>query len=646
MKKVFTLSMAVCAAAGMWAAQPDAVCQTEVSGQATQEVSFQAAPVQMVNTPATASVKRDLKAEAAASRAGKLQVAYRLPKGTYFPWMKLTTETGGFSWPLRMSGLLPAYTEVTWDNISNKGRDDEGNMIWQETSMKWMQIDPETNKPATGDNANTFSTDCDWVQQTTQSEYDNYGMYAPYLRFGAYGYFSNWEDNNGVEQAEFYQIGGSSLPDDATLSDWQDAFPNGVDACGGLPVNLYSSEFQTTQWLGCYDFVDWEEDYFTDAVADYAEELGATITDAQMLGFAQEFAVPSPMILRALKGMLLLRSNDPLTLTVDLIDAESLEVFATSSCTLEAYPGDDTTGDYVMVDFPFTSVQGIDEVDYIPVNKDFVAVIRGFQGAPGIVGGAPMALSFKYYTRTATENIRVYNVNPTQQLIGYWTSAKINGTDDFQGIIREGHVWGKTGGDFYALPCSFMLCADMDLPFLQANSVTKKENGNWGAWQDVDIVETHEVVLNQPNDKLFYEYKVGCPGLVDEVSVSVDGEEVPEWLNYWVENGQELEVEQGGDQYAMGQKYFYMGLGLADGMETAPENIDVTFEYMGCKQVFHVVAEQGGVENITADAAAEVVSSKYFDLQGRALVAEPAQGLYIRQDLMSNGTVRNNKIVK
>lgn len=641
MKKIFTLSLAVCAAASVWASQPDAVVKADTDAQPAPTPLCVAAPVQVANMPMANSMLIGNDTEAAMSRASKLQVMYRVPEGSYFPWMRLTTDTG-FSWPLRMSGLLPAYTDIVWDNISNKGRNDDGEIQWQETSMKWMQIDPETNKPATGENAKTFSTDCDYEMQTTQSPYDDYGMYAPYLRFGAYGYFSNWTDNDEKENAMFYQMGGSSLPNDETLQSWQEAFPLGVEPFGGLPVNIYSAEFHRTMWVSSFDFVDYE-DSFDVAV----ESFDSTMTDAQMKGFAQRFTVPSPMILRSIKGMCLLRSDAPLHLEMDLLDAETYEVFATSSCDLPAMPGDESTGDWTAYDFPFTSIQGIDEVDYIPVNKNFVAVLRGFQGAEGIIGGAPVVLGFKYKQKDSAtgENVSLYNVNPMQEMTGYWTTGKIAG-EDFQGMVRVPYMFSADNDDIWALAISFLMCADMDLPYLQASEMTKKVNGNWGEWEDCEIEETHEVVLNQPNDKLFYEYKVGCPALLDEVSITCNGDELPEWLSLWAENGQELEVEQNGSEYELGQKYFYMGIGLADGMETAPENIDVDVEYMGCKQTFHIVAEQGGVDNITADNAAEVVATKYFDLQGRSLVGEPAQGLYIRQDMMSNGTVRNSKMVK
>ena len=49
------------------------------------------------------------------------------------------------------------------------------------------------------------------------------------------------------------------------------------------------------------------------------------------------------------------------------------------------------------------------------------------------------------------------------------------------------------------------------------------------------------------------------------------------------------------------------------------------------------------VETVAVDA--QTVSSVYFDLQGRQ-ITEPAQGLYIRQDVKADGTVKTVKVVK
>ena len=49
------------------------------------------------------------------------------------------------------------------------------------------------------------------------------------------------------------------------------------------------------------------------------------------------------------------------------------------------------------------------------------------------------------------------------------------------------------------------------------------------------------------------------------------------------------------------------------------------------------------VETVAVDA--QTVSSVYFDLQGRQ-ITEPVQGLYIRQDVKADGTVKAVKVVK
>lgn len=55
------------------------------------------------------------------------------------------------------------------------------------------------------------------------------------------------------------------------------------------------------------------------------------------------------------------------------------------------------------------------------------------------------------------------------------------------------------------------------------------------------------------------------------------------------------------------------------------------------------VKEISAVKTVAADA--QTVSSKYFDLQGRQ-IEEPAQGLYIRQDVKADGSVKAVKVIK
>lgn len=53
--------------------------------------------------------------------------------------------------------------------------------------------------------------------------------------------------------------------------------------------------------------------------------------------------------------------------------------------------------------------------------------------------------------------------------------------------------------------------------------------------------------------------------------------------------------------------------------------------------------EGSGVSNVAGEA--QTVSSVYYDLQGRK-ITEPAQGLYIRQDVKADGTTKTVKVVK
>lgn len=61
---------------------------------------------------------------------------------------------------------------------------------------------------------------------------------------------------------------------------------------------------------------------------------------------------------------------------------------------------------------------------------------------------------------------------------------------------------------------------------------------------------------------------------------------------------------------------------------------------------FQLVDDPAGIEGVAADEASEVVSSEYFDLQGRQLKAAPEAGLYLRRDIRANGTANTVKVVR
>lgn len=65
----------------------------------------------------------------------------------------------------------------------------------------------------------------------------------------------------------------------------------------------------------------------------------------------------------------------------------------------------------------------------------------------------------------------------------------------------------------------------------------------------------------------------------------------------------------------------------------------------GADQVIKITqGNASGIDSVTTDAT--VTGSRYFDMTGRELNAEPASGLYIRRDVMSDGTTTSVKVVK
>lgn len=59
-----------------------------------------------------------------------------------------------------------------------------------------------------------------------------------------------------------------------------------------------------------------------------------------------------------------------------------------------------------------------------------------------------------------------------------------------------------------------------------------------------------------------------------------------------------------------------------------------------------LIADPAGIQGVGADEDSEVVSSQYFDLQGRQLKAAPESGLYLRRDIRANGTSATVKAIR
>lgn len=63
-----------------------------------------------------------------------------------------------------------------------------------------------------------------------------------------------------------------------------------------------------------------------------------------------------------------------------------------------------------------------------------------------------------------------------------------------------------------------------------------------------------------------------------------------------------------------------------------------------CSEIVTVTAANS-VESVLGDNAADIETSEYYDLQGRRVV-NPANGMYIRRDVMTDGSVKAVKVVR
>ena len=115
-------------------------------------------------------------------------------------------------------------------------------------------------------------------------------------------------------------------------------------------------------------------------------------------------------------------------------------------------------------------------------------------------------------------------------------------------------------------------------------------------------------------------------------------EDIPEWLSVSVENANDFFTNLEAEARA-----YIIQFALADGAQ--PSGCEIEVEYKGIKNIYKVNPDLSGIEGVV-ESGAETVSSEYYDLQGRKLYGEPANGLFIRKDIKADGSVKAVKIAK
>ena len=201
-------------------------------------------------------------------------------------------------------------------------------------------------------------------------------------------------------------------------------------------------------------------------------------------------------------------------------------------------------------------------------------------------------------------------------MIGY--SSQQNPTEEKPYLLGINNFF--RGDPMYTAPSIFI---DVERGFIF------NAEGDGDSWQAPNEGATKELVLraSTPSED----------GMNWEPTLE-DGEALPDWLAINM-----------ADVYEQDE---YTGLVVAEiSVEALPADLAgrsavVKFAYPGASYTYVVNQgdTQGAVEIVGTDA--EIVSNKYFDLQGREIKNVPENGVFIQQSTLTDGSVKSVKVVR
>lgn len=195
-----------------------------------------------------------------------------------------------------------------------------------------------------------------------------------------------------------------------------------------------------------------------------------------------------------------------------------------------------------------------------------------------------------------------------------------NGKSQFQ--TWNSRLWGSAPGSYYQI-CSYkmgpqVICSEIALEDVDYTYTAPAEGGT----MTFDFQpSTNTSVFDWPKIDL------GMDGIID-------GDGAYDWYDVEV-----AEMDEKTGIQTVSVKVNALPAGVNG------RSSDLKISVPGCYQVIKI--SQGnvsGIDNITAGS--EVVGSIYYDMMGRQLTAEPQSGMYIRTDMMVDGSRVSTKLVK
>ncbi len=597
MKKIFTLSIALVAAASAYAVAPKQAAPVAIDSHKMMlmQSSDMVQPVaKMSDKRVSAAVTKSATAKALPSGATGMTHYYTNPASAYFAQNTFAMGSSNYSYPIM---VLPAYANNVWEN--------------------WSYYFDSTGQPAiaTGDFSYVWNYwDFDFYEASSTDEnlevmnqpYIIKGMMmdAPALTVDAdtvymYDGAVIYGGNGDIPQ---YMVEGAGM--------------TSVNNAGLRPFDLFSEDLLTIGGTGCFG---------TDANAtgDDASWLYAysSYPEFKVNGIAQVFQKPAaPYALSNISfyahvdcaagaelDVTFYRLDDEGSLTNEVIAEKTYkftEAYSTSS-----------SGYYHLVSLDFTTEDEYGfELDYQMIDCGMAMVISGYESS-----------LFEYYDTPVvffTSDTPSTLVEPN---LVYALCSFNNNGETVTGLASFPFSFYGTNYGVDFMECRSMnILMKLEYPYLQTCE-------DLVAASVVPVQGTYDVSLAAGEYAVYAAY---CSGSAEDIVVS----EYPEWLQVEV-------ADRTQDVSGMTGEYVEVAFAVADNATAIGESCDLVLSYKGCTQTYHITLAAAGVDNVAKDNV-EVVAVEYYNIQGQKLNVAPENGIFIQKNIKADGSVNNVKVVK
>lgn len=579
-------------------------------------------------------VAADIAKPAAAQPAGEvpaaaqLNVSYYVPSMTFYPVMNMSVngEDGYYS---TLNPVVAPFYENLWENNSH---------YYDPASDKYVGINKE-GYDFLWSYMNNLQESSDINLSFGASPYfmTLFGQTVPTLDYDGQTYAA--QDGRGDM---FVIYGGNGNPGDtymnavANANGWTDPVYGGAypyQTGSGNPYffgNFRSFAFHGGS-AGQADMdAQWEKGYASQGLSD------VTVT-----GFVQQFGAPvAPYALSYINFNAFVQCKAGATLVFSFIsldeDGNTDEVLYKTSYT---FSSELSTQTFQTIHVDLTTDDGVEELNYILVDKPMIMVVAGFTDEafvsfqPSIAGMYCMS----YSSMAADDH---HEILPVPQLVSGVVEGTYNG-EKHTFVLDYPYLASFTSGEFVYYN-SFNMTMGIEYPYVAP----------FYCYNTQENLEPLETVNVWPADgDMVWDYMILTDASVDDVIVSTaDGDDLPSWLSVIVEAPTDEEIADyraGLQNEYIEPRYLNVEFNLGADVN-AIKDTDVVITYKGQSATFHVSAEQAGINAVKADAIneSEVVANQYFDLTGRQLSAQPESGLCIRRATMANGKVITVKVAR